>query len=593
MPLPSFSFGLATPETRQSEDRGIIGRAFVADESLGLIDLPGWLRIRCDTADRTAQQSATTAQSGYAAHAPRAFSRDGVTFGLLVEPAVSNLVQDPVDLTTWVNTVTVTSFVAPDGNSIPCELEDDDAGAVEFSVSNLTLAPPEPITTYTLSAWQYVSTLSAGASVIRNDRSSGADVPVISTGAVDADWVYRVNTDTTDGFVGGANLHIRPADTAAADTGITRVWGVQLEARDYPTSFAPPAAVDTLGVRAVEALEAVAAAVLPDGFLRVDMSYRPHYADDEASGDHNLFRLDDNNRVFYREADDVLVFRWNGDDLVSAPISFARHDTITLFFENSAVRRRLIVNGVRVDGTLQPKIEGLDLPTFATILGGASGAEEGADLLTFDPNITTFCELADARVLVQMGDAPGNRNFRDLMCTLSIQPAIYFDVCTGVKAGLELETAIGAQLDLIGAIVGLAREGFTDDRYRVFLTIQTELLLSASRDGAEWIGTIPNILRIARAFITDAVGGTITYTPILPYGFKLDLPVVLPVNEILLLFRFLQTAVYAAVLGLFEFPLDGDTWGSASVVVATAGTWGSASVVVAGASTWDLVVTTQ
>jgi len=338
-------------------------------------------------------------------------------------------------------------------------------------------------------------------------------------------------------------------------------------------------------------LEAVTAAVLPDGLLRLDMSYQPDYASTGAAGDHNLLYLDDDHRVFFRVSDDTIVFRWNADDLVSAPIAFAALDTLVLFVENSAVRRRLVVDGVRVDGTIQPAIAGLDLPTYSGILGGGASVDT-ATLLTLDPNVKTFCQLTDERTLVQMGDAPGNRNFRDLMCTLAIQPAIFFDVCTGLKAGLELETAVGVQLDLIGAIVGLPREGFTDVRYRVFLEIQTELLLSFARDDAEWIGTIPNILRIARKFITAGVGGTITYTPVHPYGFKLDLPVVLTLAEIKLLIRFLRTAVYAAVLGWFEFPVDADVWGSASVVIPGAGKWGSASVAIPGASKWDLVITT-
>ena len=601
MALPSFGFGLQTePLDEQAPDRGLIGEIFAADQrddDASLIRLPGWMRLKRETENCTAQQSATTAASGYAAHAPRAYSQDGVTFGLLVEPATTNLVQDPPDLSTWLNTVTVTSFVAPDGNTINCELEDSSGAAVQVSDGELTEQVPAILTTYTLSAWQYVSTLSAGSSIIVNDRSSGTDVPIISTSAVDTDWVFRSNTDTTDaGPLGTANLSIRPAGSAAADTGITRVWGVQLEERSYATSFIPPAAVDTLGVRDADILQAVSSLIFPDGFWEFTLTYRPHYTHDQAGlVDHNLLRVDDDNRIYFRASDANIVFRVNGDDLVSGALTFAAHDTLTVTFLNNAFRRRLTVAGALTgnatnDGTLQPALDPATLPTFTSVLGGATGSEEGADLLGLDPGIKTFEQLADERALVQMDDATGNRVFRDMLRTWAKQPGRFFDVCNGLKAALELETACGFQLDLIGAVVGLPREGFSDVRYRVFLGIQVELLLANARDDAEWTGTAPNLIRIARDFVGPAASA-INFLNDPPYEYRLDVPG-LVLSEGQLLARFLVIASWAGVRGIITIELSENDWDSASVVIANPGKWDSASVAITDPASWNTVLTT-
>jgi hypothetical protein len=823
MTLPSFGYGLQLePLDVVLGDRGIIGEAFVAELTAplsGLVRLPGWMRVQCASEGRTAQQSASTTLSGYAAHAARAFSTDGTTFGLLIEPAASNLVPaQPSDpLGNWMSTVTQNAVAAPDGTTGNHEYEDTSAVAVEdhtrpttvgtvalphtLSAWHQLLAPvpttdsrlaytglaflsfdgvDESVTVphdnafdlvnsdgngVTLMCWIRVAASVAdgyvmgttrenttfqghgialdagrptffacsnrflGVSVVEvrsdvaiddgdwhhiavsavrvgsnnwtiawyiddvavattqvwntlannvtdygepftfaargqlgvevdfldcdltnaahfNDDLTAGEVSTIFAGGISADisavdtsgdlnfywpmngvapvafptvpetenaadgtmqnmesgdvttvgaaivltaveaaWSFSEVTmpDITDG-----TLRIAPRATTAADVGACRWFGLQLEQRSYATSYHASS-------RLADQLEAVSSVVMPDGFAKFDMVFRPHYAHDEASGDHNLFYVDDDNRIYFRQSDANIVFRWNGDDLASGALTFDAHDTLTLFFENSTRRRRLTVSGAlsgdgTVDGTLQPALDPTTLPTFTSLLGGATGAEEAADLLQLDPYLQTFKELGDCRVLSQMDDAFGARNFRDWMQIVACQPGRLFDVINGLKAALELPTAVGAQLDLIGAIVGLAREGATDAQYRIYLEIQTELLLANVRDEAEWTGTGENLLRIVRTFIGSAAGA-ITLSNLPPYSYHLTIPVGLTVTQALLLARFLRIATYAGVLGFFDFALGADTWGSASVAVATAGTWGSASVVVAGVSIWDLVIT--
>lgn len=589
MTLPEFSFGLASGDLPPGVvDRGIIGEDFEAaetSEGSGIIRLPGWMRLQRDGDQGTAQQTATTVQAGYGKHVPRAFSRDGTTFGLLLEPAVDNLVsvsQDDANFNNYTPTGTplINAVVGPDGVTEDYEIEDDDGASVELIAKALT--PGVVALPHTLSAWHFLQapTPTSGS---RLRYADGANDPTIDLTVVETEWTF---SDVTVADIDDGSVEITPRHTTAADTGACRWYGVQLEQRSYPTSYHTSAKV-------VDELEAVAALVAPDGYLDVTMRFRPHYANDEPNGDHNLLYIDDDNRVFYRASDDNIVFRINADDVVSGALTFSRHQELTVQFIHSAVRRRLIVTGATTgdgttDGTLQEAFE--VLPTYMKVMGGASGSEEGADLLAMSLGLTTFKALADARILAQMAGRPNLRDFRKLICALAIQPGYFFDVCKAVIAALEIETAVGFQLDLIGAVVGLTREGFTDDRYRVFLEIQTELLLASMRGDAEWTGTNENILRIVRKFI--GVGGTISLQNVPPYSFTLSVPT-LTLSEAPLLLRFIRTALYAAVTGVVTFSLEAGKWASDAVAVGSPGKWASDSVVVAGASSWDTVLGTS
>lgn len=201
-----------------------------------------------------------------------------------------------------------------------------------------------------------------------------------------------------------------------------------------------------------------------------------------------------------------------------------------------------------------------------------------------------YCELADERCLVQMDDTTGTRNFRDFMCILAEAFGDFQAVAFAVRDAFDVDTAVGVQLDMIGSVVGLSRQGATDDRYRVFLNIQIELLLSAARGDANWTGTHNNILTICRTFIGDAEPLPVVLKNFPPYSFLLSVPGV-TLSELQTLVRFICQATYAGVLGQVIVILAADSlWNSASVAVTDGGIWGSASVAVAGSAVWNMSV---
>jgi hypothetical protein len=175
-----------------------------------------------------------------------------------------------------------------------------------------------------------------------------------------------------------------------------------------------------------------------------------------------------------------------------------------------------------------------------------------------------------------MDDTTGNRDFRELLCVFLEGLGDYVDVAQDVANGFDLDTAVGDQLDAIGAVVGLPRQGFNDTRYRTFLRIQVDLLLSAVRDDANWTGTGNNILKIVRTFI-GAGGPPIVLTNLPPYSFNLTIPGI-TLAELDILVNFLCVALYAGVLGQTIFVLGPNSlWDSASVgPIPDGGIWCSA-----------------
>ncbi len=202
-----------------------------------------------------------------------------------------------------------------------------------------------------------------------------------------------------------------------------------------------------------------------------------------------------------------------------------------------------------------------------------------------------FCELADERVLIQMDDETSNRKFRDLICDLVEGLEQYVDVLNAVKVAFDIDSAVGVQLDAIGGVVGLPRQGFNDDRYRVFLEIQIELLISANRDDAEWTGTIANLLTISRTFIGTGILAPVIYTASGPSSYFLTVPGIV-LAELLILINFICRATYAGVLGQVQVILADDSlWNSESVgPFLNEGNWNSASVAVAPPMIWNFSV---
>ena len=207
-----------------------------------------------------------------------------------------------------------------------------------------------------------------------------------------------------------------------------------------------------------------------------------------------------------------------------------------------------------------------------------------------NPGPAFACDLAEDRVLVQHPDAPGERQFRDWICAFSEQAGTYLDAAAEVKEAFDLDTAVGVQMDMIGAVVGLPRSGFDDTRYRTLLKIQVDLLIGRLPGNPNWTGTVNNLLSICRQFIGAAVIPPVTLQNSPPYSYILNVPGV-TFDELKVLVRFLCQATWAAVLGqVIVLPTSGDVWGSVHGAVTDSGIWCSVHGAVANCANWSHVV---
>lgn len=203
-----------------------------------------------------------------------------------------------------------------------------------------------------------------------------------------------------------------------------------------------------------------------------------------------------------------------------------------------------------------------------------------------DPNVDDICKLADERVLVHMNDEPANRKFRDFICDIIEPLGAFITVCRDVEQAFDLENASGEQLDFLGNVLDLKRQGFNDPDYRRFLQIQRDLILSSARAGSNWTGTTNNVLAICRTFVGPG-GGTITIVNFGAYNFELSIPSITDPAEFAILNRFICKALYAGVLGQIIEVFDAfSLWNSDDVVVAGGGIWCSDDVVIPNCATW-------
>lgn len=91
------------------------------------------------------------------------------------------------------------------------------------------------------------------------------------------------------------------------------------------------------------------------------------------------------------------------------------------------------------------------------------------------------------------------------------------NVYTGIRPSLlfDIPTAYGPQLDQIGSIVGLPREGWDDDLYRIYLRTQALLILPDRRTQIILIQVIRSLM--------DTLTNVIVYTELRPKTYIVDI----------------------------------------------------------------------
>lgn len=142
-------------------------------------------------------------------------------------------------------------------------------------------------------------------------------------------------------------------------------------------------------------------------------------------------------------------------------------------------------------------------------------------------------ELGAARLLYITRMSP---RFRALADAMDARYARISGILEQIRVGFNLDDAVGAQLDILGAKLGREREGMTDARYRRAIRVQSLILSSTS-------ATTPGMLAVWRAWIgSDATD----YRNVAPAYVEIGGPVAAADES--LLRRFLQLAVSGGVV---------------------------------------------
>ncbi len=353
----------------------------------GIYDLPPWLSLACPTGARSARVGPLAVRVDLAADAARAQSRSGESFALLVEPAAVNFIAQQ-NLAEWTRSGvgSVTGDTTPSGATLAATVADEDHGSrVELRHTSATGVGSGK---HTLSTWLQRRADSVpgptgdGTTVFDAHDESWQDFGFSNALAIhgdDADFVFRqVTRDAT--ATTAINWRIAPRWDSAW-TGSIRVWGMQLEARAYPTSFI--GADNTTFARAADVLSIAPAAVsaFTTGHFDVTLRYAPLYAHHETTGDHDLLHIGPNDRLYFKASTKTFVLVIDGDPIESEPVAFARHAVITLRATHTPSGRTLTVKGTSGDGTTTAApLPALTWPAAVFVLGDHTGAQEGAEL---------------------------------------------------------------------------------------------------------------------------------------------------------------------------------------------------------------------
>lgn len=346
----------------------------------GTYDLAPWLAYQCATAGTTAQIGTRNVKAGFAADAVRAFSRDGVSWGWLVEGPTTNL-QPTDDLSAWdtAGSPTINQVALPTGGLGFNEVEDNDASANYVYDNNaLGVTPAQHV----LSAWTWLVSTTSGTAQVKVRETGNTDFAKIEWSSPDAGWTFRSASWDGATSVGDAEAHVLLGNAGA--TGTVRAALIQVESGLSPSSY-------ILGSRAAGIVSLPDPGLLfPGGYYDVEMVLAPTFASTEHSGFTLVFwdsALGANDAITV-SASNQLTMTHNGSLRIAAPgLSWSRDQELYI---RAAVRPSgsyLKLAGFTAGNgeASAPGTTGVvPLPATAYLLGNASGPTQGRNFAVRD-----------------------------------------------------------------------------------------------------------------------------------------------------------------------------------------------------------------
>ncbi len=141
-------------------------------------------------------------------------------------------------------------------------------------------------------------------------------------------------------------------------------------------------------------------------------------------------------------------------------------------------------------------------------------------------------ELGAARLLYICRESP---NFRALADITDRRWSRMIGILEQIRVAYNLDSAVGVQLDVIGAQLGLERQGMNDARYRRALRVQQLIMAST-------VNTTASVLAVFEAWITTPAE---YYRNVPPAHIEISGPI--SAADAYLLRRFLRAAAPAGV----------------------------------------------